>query len=164
MENAKILFCDLDGTLIDTLSGKTFPSGIWDMRFRMGVWESIRRHSPKCILIATNQGGIERGFVNEDNFVSKMNYISAALKEYTGCDEVIYRYCPTNDKGDMGRKPNPGMYISLFKSIESLCSKEDCLAIGDASGKPGQFSDSDKVAAERFGCRYMDIEDFLKDE
>lgn len=164
MENTRILFCDLDGTLIDTLSGETFPKGVWDMRFKMDVWEAIKKHSPKYILIATNQGGIESGFVNEDNFVSKMDYISVALKEYTGCDEVIYHYCPTNDKGNMDRKPNPRMYISLFKSFESIYSKKDCLAIGDASGKPGQFSDSDKVAAERFGCRYMDVEDFLKDD
>lgn len=164
MENAKILFCDLDGTLIDTLSGETFPKGVWDMRFKMDIWEAIKKHSPKYILIATNQGGIESGFVNEDNFVSKMNYVSAALKEYVGCDKVLYNYCTTNNKGCLGRKPNTGMYVALFDGLDMRYAKEDCLAIGDASGKPGQFSDSDKVAAERFGCRYMDVEDFLKDD
>ena len=33
--------------------------------------------------------------------------------------------------------------------------------IGDASGKPNQFSDSDKKTAENFGCDYMDVEDFV---
>jgi hypothetical protein len=32
--------------------------------------------------------------------------------------------------------------------------------IGDASGKLGQFSDSDKKTAENYGIDYMDIEDF----
>jgi hypothetical protein len=32
--------------------------------------------------------------------------------------------------------------------------------IGDASGKEGQFSDSDKKTAENFGIDYLDIEDF----
>ena len=34
--------------------------------------------------------------------------------------------------------------------------------IGDASGKPGQFSDSDKKCAENFGIDYLDVEDFLQ--
>ena len=36
------------------------------------------------------------------------------------------------------------------------------LMIGDASGKPGQFSDSDKKTAENFGIDYLDVEDFCK--
>ena len=34
--------------------------------------------------------------------------------------------------------------------------------IGDASGKEGQFSDSDKKTAENFGIDYLDVEDFVK--
>lgn len=33
--------------------------------------------------------------------------------------------------------------------------------IGDASGKEGQLSDSDKNTAENFGCEYMDVDDFV---
>ena len=40
---------------------------------------------------------------------------------------------------------------------------DDCLMIGDASGKEGQFSDSDKKTAENFGIDYMDVEDFIKE-
>lgn len=32
---------------------------------------------------------------------------------------------------------------------------------GGASGKEGQFSDSDKKTAENFGCEYMDVDDFV---
>ena len=35
------------------------------------------------------------------------------------------------------------------------------MMIGDASGKEGQFSDSDKKTAENFGCEYMDVDDFV---
>ena len=35
------------------------------------------------------------------------------------------------------------------------------MMIGDASGKEGQFSDSDKKTAENLGCEYMDVDDFV---
>lgn len=35
------------------------------------------------------------------------------------------------------------------------------MMIGDASGKEGQFSDSDKKTAGNFGCEYMDVDDFV---
>lgn len=38
---------------------------------------------------------------------------------------------------------------------------EAIMMIGDASGKEGQFSDSDKKTAENFGCEYMDVDDFV---
>lgn len=34
--------------------------------------------------------------------------------------------------------------------------------IGDASGKPRQFSDSDKKCAENAGIKYMDVDDFIE--
>lgn len=34
----KVIFIDLDGTLIDTESGKTFPEGVWDMKLKMEVF------------------------------------------------------------------------------------------------------------------------------
>ena len=33
--------------------------------------------------------------------------------------------------------------------------------VGDASGLPGQFSDSDKVCAEKAGIDYMDVITFV---
>lgn len=36
------------------------------------------------------------------------------------------------------------------------------ITIGDASGKEGQWSDSDKKTAENFVCDYMDVDDFVK--
>lgn len=39
--------------------------------------------------------------------------------------------------------------------------KSKSLMIGDASGKEGQFSDSDKKTAENWGIDYMDVTDFV---
>lgn len=53
------------------------------------------------------------------------------------------------------------MLESLFTQWE-VQSKEECIMIGDASGKPGDFSDSDKKCAENFGIDYIDVRDFLE--
>ena len=47
----KVLFADLDGTLIDTISGETFPKGIWDMKFRLEVLDKIKELNPNVVYI-----------------------------------------------------------------------------------------------------------------
>lgn len=47
------------------------------------------------------------------------------------------------------------------KDEEEKIVYDTILMIGDASGKEGQFSDSDKKTAENFGCEYMDVNDFV---
>ena len=86
----KVIFCDLDGTLIETISGETFPKGIWDMRIRFEVLDKIKEIKPKCLLIVTNQGGIESGFVDAHNFRAKSEYITRAIHEYCDCECYIY--------------------------------------------------------------------------
>ena len=163
IENKKILFADLDGTLIKTKSGETFPKGIWDMEFRFDTLNAIKKLNPDYILIASNQGGIESGIVNEFNFRTKLDYIANAIWEYCDC-ECYGAYCSTNDKSNPWRKPNTKMLEALLDDyvgdvIDYI--KPKCLMIGDASGKDGQFSDSDKKTAENFGIDYMDVEDFI---
>ena len=165
LKNKKIIFCDLDGTLIDTISGKPFPKGIWDMKIKFDVLDAIKKINPEYILIASNQGGIENGFVDNYNFDVKLDYISIAICEYCNC-KCYSLYCPTNDKSDPYRKPHTGMLEELLKKYvgdDFDGIKPKSLMIGDASGKEGQFSDSDKKTAENFGIDYMDVNDFIKD-
>ena len=163
MKEYNVIFCDLDGTLIDTISGETFPKGIWDMRIKFEVLDAIKKLNPEYILIISNQGGIESGFVDAHNFSAKSEYIARAIREYCGC-ECYAMYCTTNDKSDPYRKPNIGMLESLLEIYvddDFDYIKQKSLMIGDASGKEGQFSDSDKKTAENFGIDYMDVNDFI---
>lgn len=168
MKKYKILFADLDGTLIKTKSRETFPKGIWDMEFRFEVLDAIKKIQPLAIFIVSNQGGIEKGFVDECHFQYKKEYIAYSISEYTGVSITSCRYCSSNDEGHKYRKPNTGMLDDLFRDVwrrllrSEHLTEEDCLMIGDASGKEGQFSDTDKKTAENFGCDYMDVEDFVK--
>lgn len=164
LKNKKVIFCDLDGTLIETISGETFPKGIWDMRIKLDVLDAIKKLNPEYVLIVSNQGGIENGFVDAQKFSIKLFYIVESINEYCGC-ECYAMYCDTNNKSDPHRKPNTKMLETLLEDyigddVEYI--KQKSLMIGDASGKEGQFSDSDKKTAENFGIDYMDVDDFVK--
>ena len=164
MKKYEVIFADLDGTLIETISGDTFPKGIWDMKIRFDVLDAIKKLNPEYILIVSNQGGIESGFVYESYFNLKLNYICKSIEEYCNCS-CYGTYCTSNDISYHYRKPNTGMLDYLFElyvgdDFDSI--KPKSLMIGDACGKVGQFSDSDKKTAENFGIDYMDVEDFIK--
>lgn len=164
MENKKVLFADLDGTLINTITGSVFPRGIWDMQFRFDVLKTIKCNKFRRLIIVSNQGGIESGYVAEVDFRAKAEYLKAALRDYLGIP-VEYLYCASNDKDNESRKPNPGMLKTACEKFLGnrgmYAVKENMLMIGDASGKSGQFSDSDRKTAENFGIDYLDVEDFI---
>lgn len=166
MKKYEVIYADLDGTLIDTISGSTFPKGIWDMKIKFDVLDAIKKIAPECLLIVTNQGGIDLGFVNERNFQFKMEYLCRSIKEYTGI-HTEYSYCTSNDTDSIYRKPNIGMVDSLMKRmiknevLPNGIHTDNILMIGDASGKSGQFSNSDKLCAENAGFGYMNVEDFV---
>lgn len=166
-ETKKVLFIDLDSTLIKTISGKTFPEDITDFRIQLPVLDKIVEKLPnlKRFLIVTNQGGL-KSTTAEWDFKAKLHsiedicymYLDNRLSDF-GCTDSMY--CPSMDKTNPYRKPNTAMLESLSGQWE-IESKEECIMIGDASGKPGDFSDSDKQCAENFGIDYIDVRDFLE--
>lgn len=159
----KVIFADLDGTLIETASGETFPKGVWDMKIRYDVLEAIKRCNVEHLAVVSNQAGIAAGYVIKKNFDAKAGYLRAAFAEYLGIN-VDFIYCDSEDKNNENRKPNVGMLEACRKSFiaaKKFYTKEEMLMIGDASGKPGQFSDSDLKTAENFGIDYLDVEDFI---
>lgn len=165
----KVIFIDMDGTLIDTVSGKTFPEGVWDMQLKMEVFAQLKKLHPQAVLIVSNQGGIELGHVHPAMFQPKFIYVIACLQSYIGLNTLVAgQFCPYNDKKHPKRKPNPGMLEDMLAEFTHntgiAIAKEDCLMIGDASGLEGQFSDSDLKTAENFGCDYLYVTEFTNME
>ena len=166
----RILFADLDGTLITTASGKTFAEDCTDFRIRKDVLDKIRcMNELSFIFIVSNQGGIPK-FVSKHDFDAKLSAIVEFVKKYCHDENldvaVFVRYCASEDKDNPNRKPNIGMLESIMCdelrwANRKFKDKASMLMIGDASGKEGQFSDSDKKCAENFGIDYLDVEDFL---
>lgn len=160
----KIIFADLDSTLIETKSGKTFPINILDFRPIWKVWKYLRENleNGDYFFIVSNQGGIKGSSVREAYFDSKISYICNALKEFLKLKDltVDYMFCTSEDSTDRLRKPNTGMFEDIIKKYDLESIPKDCmLMIGDASGRPGDFSDSDLKAAKNFGIKYLDVDD-----
>ncbi len=158
----RVLLCDLDGTLIVTESGKVFPLNNSDWRFKDGIREAIQRYNPKFIFIVSNQGGIEAGYVDESDFREKLQAIIRIMRSW-GDFVVEGRYCPSNNPKHHSRKPNTGM-VDYFRHdyMDGYdFANHQALMIGDASGLPGQFSDTDAQCAKNAGIRYMDVDEFI---
>lgn len=166
-ETKKVLFIDLDGTLIKTISGKTFPEDITDFRIQLPVLDKIKETFPNLdyFFIVTNQGGIGK-FISEADFGTKIDAISDLCFFYLNERRLTmyydYLYCASNDKDNPYRKPNTGMLEKLYYNHNLHYNKQEMIMIGDTSGKPGDFSDSDKKCAENFGIDYIDVRDFLE--
>lgn len=161
LQKKKLVFIDLDGTLIRTASGETFPKGVWDMQLRQEVLEQLSRLKPTGIFIVSNQGGIEKGFVNHRLFEQKFMYVIASIQDICGQHVFVAgRYCPHNNPNDPMRKPNTGMVEAMLAEFEKMLnhkfSNPDCVVIGDM--------ETDSQMAKKLGMEYLDVEEFIAAE
>ena len=175
VQKADVIFIDLDDTIITTESDAIFPKGIWDMKFKPNILKALKdyvdgnihvRHK-LYIFIVSNQAGIELGFVDKGDFLVKLTYVERAvlsyLKKTTIVKDIVteHHICVTNDINSVNRKPNcegiRARIESQFKDIDYNAA----IMIGDASGLPGNFSNSDKLFAENLGVKYYDVNEFI---
>jgi DNA 3'-phosphatase len=129
MKIIKGLFLDLDSTLIRTVSGKMFPQSHTDWQwYNKHVMLTLRRHMDYGIFIVTNQGGIEKGFVNETEFLSKISSIVESVQSITDNSVPVQGYyCPKMESYD--RKPLPGMAFQAARDFN--INLKDSIMVGD---------------------------------
>lgn len=172
----KVIFVDLDDTIIKTNSGKTFPEHLFDFVIKKEVLDKIVEVFPraKYLFIVSNQNGVGT-YISKDEFSLKFNSILRIIQGYLRIKyNETYKIPvePTVD-GDYcidlnihRRKPNTGMlerFIDTYSIVSrGFYTKENMIMIGDASDKEKNYSDSDKMCALNFGIDYLDVNDFLK--
>lgn len=143
--SSKIVMFDLDGTLIKTKSGRKFPVNVDDWEFRPNVVEHIK--SLNCqVEIITNQAGVK----NIKDFMPKAVKITKIL----GC-----RMWVSLTKGPW-RKPNTGI-IEKYIPLDNV---EEILYVGDAAGRVGDFSDTDRKFAYNIHLyvKYLNLNTHVK--
>lgn len=174
LSDKTVLFLDLDDTIIKTISGETFAKDVTDFQIKKDFLDKVRVSMPNLhiVCIVSNQGGIPR-YCSEHDFNAKLAAVRTFMEYYLNDNhndifiDVFSYYCASEDKTNPMRKPNPGMLEKFYAenlryAAPIIKNKANMLMVGDASGKEGQFSNSDKECAENFGIDYLDVEDFLK--
>ncbi len=113
------LFLDRDGVINHDLSPYTLNAGQFE--FYDGVVESIKKFSRifKYILVATNQRGVGRKLMTEDDLLGIHDKMKNGIIEGGGRLEKIY-YCTSVDNNHPERKPNPGMALRAMKDYPDI--------------------------------------------
>ena len=128
----RALFLDRDGVINVRKMGGYIVS-FSEFRFIEGVFEALRILSCKFqyIFIVTNQQGIGKGLMTDDDF-QKLNALM--LKDIVSNGGKITKvyYCPSlKEQNDPMRKPSIGMALKAKEEFP-LINLEDSFMVGDS--------------------------------
>lgn len=128
----KALFIILNGTLITTKSGKSFPINSEDWKFKSNFYDLFKNAIEQnyIIVILDNQLSIGQGFMSENTFIKKVEKICSIIEKDLGLKQnsILYTYCAnTDDKFRV--KPNPGMLYEI--ALDNNVILKDSVLIGN---------------------------------
>lgn len=125
----KALFLDRDG-VINVLRPNDYVKTPDELVILPGVAEAMKilRSHFELIIIVTNQQGIGKGLMTEDD-LKKIH--AKLLNELDNCVDCIY-HCPELEKAhSFRRKPNIGMALQARKDFPGIKLKESVM-VGDS--------------------------------
>ena len=73
----------------------------------------------KTIIIITNQRGIGKGLMTEDDLTGIHEHMLSEIQSNGGRIDKIY-YCISTEKTDFNRKPNPGMALLAKRDFPGI--------------------------------------------
>jgi D-glycero-D-manno-heptose 1,7-bisphosphate phosphatase len=161
---SKIIFFDLDGTLRETISGKTFINEPHDQRAIEGTQKALSYYQEKGFVMIgiTNQGGVAAGHKSLQSVIEEQRItlqLFPELSEIFFCPnwgESCYQLSKGNQPLEFSaplsgdgtaiscRKPGHGMISVAARSLAELT---DCWMIGD---RP-----EDQKCAEAAGVKFV---------
>jgi len=156
----------MDGCLINTKSGKTFPQNkedwvLWKPDVPKILKKKLEGTPPKAMVIFTNQGGILKGKTPLSDISDKIDEIQKKL------DIPLTAFILAKD--DCNRKPCTGAWDLFCKKYNGGLEVDlkESLFIGDAAGRPKtkerkkDFNNSDLKYALNIGCGFQTPEKFF---
>mmetsp|Transcript_8974 Transcript_8974/g.11896 ORF Transcript_8974/g.11896 Transcript_8974/m.11896 type:complete len:509 (-) Transcript_8974:211-1737(-) len=160
----KIAAFDMDGTLIETKSGKSFAQNAKDWKFwRPCVPEKLRELVAEGfkVVIISNQLGLEKGKTTVKELATK---VTAILEQVDAPIDAFFA-----GASDIFRKPSPGMWDLLLKHFNGgvIPDPHKCVYVGDAAGRPKDktrkkdFSAGDLKYALNLGIDFKTPEAFF---
>ncbi len=137
---------DKDLTLVAGVNGHCANTPE-EQAFLPGVWQKCRdlKVEGHVLACASNQGGIEAGFVTTEQVQAMMQHVQDSLN----LDATAY--CPHFRFPCECRKPKPGMLNSLMSQLGFSAS--DTMFVGD--------SETDRQAAQAAGCAFVWAHEFF---
>ncbi len=149
MHDFDTLFLDRDGVINKKLEGR-YVRNLSEFEFIPGVLNAISQLSKVFIriIIVTNQQGIAKGIMSENDLNVLHTQMKESIKRSGGKIDKIY-FCPCLASENCEcRKPNPGMLQKAVKDFPSIIIKKSYL-VGD--------SDSDIEAGKRMNLHTIKV-------
>jgi bifunctional polynucleotide phosphatase/kinase len=147
----KLAIFDMDGTLIKTRSGKKYPENStdwewWDAKVIPTLQDLAARGY--AIIIVTNQAGAEKSTIRREEILELVENVFQDLLDVCEAKHVQLYIALAND---VYRKPNTTIFEKyIWPKLQTPADREDhyeIFYVGDAAGREGDFSDSDRKFA-----------------
>ena len=126
------LFLDRDGVINDRLIDD-YVKYLNELKILPGVPEAVKNFTDifKRIVVVTNQQGIGRGMMTEDDLAQIHGFMSNLFEEYGGKIEKYYFAPQLKSENSNYRKPGTGMGLKAQKDFPDIDFKK-CLMVGDS--------------------------------
>jgi len=150
MHSLDTLFLDRDGVINVKLEAR-YVRNTNEFEFMQGALVAISKLSKlfKRILIVTNQQGIGKGIMTEDDLNLLHSFMTSEIGKLNGKIDKIY-FCPHLDTENCNcRKPNPGMINQAIADFPEI-DRQNSYLIGD--------SDSDIEAGNRMKLNTVKVD------
>lgn len=157
----KIAAFDLDGTIIKTISGKTFPMSFDDWQYTFSevpkTLQTLHNQGYQLVLI-TNQAGISTGQTDLASFKEKLKQIIHSLN-------LPIQVFISSEKNEF-RKPMPNIW-EFFKKCNQFKHQLSGFYCGDAAGRikgynrKKDFNITDRYFAHNIGISFLTPEEIF---